>query len=57
MANLVSAWTAAQGNGSNLNVLIGARTVAQVEENAGGGDLCLEAENIASMLKDAEAVS
>jgi methylglyoxal reductase len=57
MTNLVIAWTAAQGNGSNVSVMAGARTVAQVEENAGGGGLCLEAGDIASMLKDAEAVS
>ncbi|MDR1637314.1 MAG: aldo/keto reductase [Treponema sp.] len=58
MTNLVTAWTAAaQGKDSSVSVLIGARTAAQVEENAGGGGLSLEAEDFASMLKDAEAVS
>jgi methylglyoxal reductase len=57
MTNLVTAWTAAQGKGPGLSVMIGARTVAQVEENAGGGGVTLEAEDIASMLKDAEAAS
>jgi methylglyoxal reductase len=57
MTNLVTAWTAAQGKGSGLSVMIGARTVTQVEENAGGGGITLEAKDIASMLKDAEAVS
>ncbi|GHV38030.1 oxidoreductase [Spirochaetia bacterium] len=57
MTNLVVAWTAAQGNGSNVNVMVGARTSAQVEENVKGGGITLEAGDIASMRKDAESIS
>ncbi|MDR0450491.1 MAG: aldo/keto reductase [Treponema sp.] len=58
MTNLVSAWTAgARGGDSSVSVMIGARTVAQAEENARGGSLSLEPEDAAAMLKDAEAIS
>jgi methylglyoxal reductase len=55
MTNLVAAWTAAQGNGSNVNVLVGARTTAQIEENARGGGITLDAADIETMRRDAEA--
>jgi methylglyoxal reductase len=57
MTHLVIAWTAACGNGSNVSVLTGARTIPQIEENVNGGNISLEAGDIASMLRDAEAVS
>jgi methylglyoxal reductase len=56
MTNLVTAWTAAQGNGSNVNVLTGARTTAQIEENARGGGITLEKADIEAMRKDTRAV-
>jgi methylglyoxal reductase len=56
MTNLVVAWTAAQGNGSNVNVMVGARTTAQIEENVKGGGITLERADIESMRKDAGAV-
>ena len=57
MPQLVIAWTAAQGNGGNVNVLCGARKLPQVEDNAKGGDIVLDAADIAAMRKDAEAVA
>jgi methylglyoxal reductase len=57
MTHLVIAWTAAQGNGKNVHVLVGARTIAQIEENVGGGGLSLEAADIASMKKDVEGLT
>jgi methylglyoxal reductase len=57
MTHLVIAWTAAQGNGSNVSVMVGARTVSQIEENVNGGNISLEAGDIVSMLGDAEAIS
>jgi methylglyoxal reductase len=56
MTGLVVAWTAAQGNGSNVNVMVGARTTAQIEENVKGGALTLEAADIEAMRRDAQAV-
>jgi methylglyoxal reductase len=56
MTNLVIACTGAQGNGSNVSVMVGARKVAQVEENAKGGGISLDAADIASMLKDVKQV-
>jgi methylglyoxal reductase len=57
MTQLVIAWTAAQGNGGNVNVLCGARKVGQIEENAGGGSVSLDAGDIASMRADVEEIS
>jgi methylglyoxal reductase len=57
MTHLVIAWTAAQGNGKNVNVLCGARKISQIEENVGGGQITLEAGDIGSMRADVEAVS
>lgn len=57
MTQLVIAWTAAQGNGRNVNVLCGARKIYQIEDNAKGGDLVLEPSDIEAMRKDAAAVS
>lgn len=57
MTQLVIAWTAAQGTGSNVNALCGARKPHQIEENAKGGELVLDAVDLASMRKDAEAIS
>ncbi len=57
MTQLVIAWTAAQGNGSNVNVLGGARKIAQIEENAGGGNVYLNAEEISQIRADVEAIS
>lgn len=56
MTQLVIGWTTAQGNGTNVNALCGARKLHQIEENAKGGDVVLDAEDIASMRKDAEAI-
>ena len=56
MTHLVIAWTAAQGNGKNVHVLVGARTLPQIEENVGGGTLILEEIDIVSMQKDVEQV-
>jgi methylglyoxal reductase len=57
MTHLVISWTAAQGNGHNINVLSGARKVSQIEENAGGGNVTLEVGDIEMMREDAEAIS
>jgi methylglyoxal reductase len=57
MTHLVIAWTSAQGNGKNVNVLVGARKAVQAEENAGGGDISLDEEDILSMRKDMEFIS
>jgi methylglyoxal reductase len=57
MTQLVIGWTTAQGNGSNVNALCGARKLEQIEENAKGGDIVLDAADIASMRKDAEEIS
>jgi methylglyoxal reductase len=57
MTHLVIAWTAAQGNGKNVHVLVGARTIPQIEENVGGGGLTLDAADIASMRKDVEGLT
>lgn len=57
MTQLVISWTAAQGNGRNVNVLCGARKLHQIEENAKGGDIVLETVDVASMRKEAEAIS
>ena len=56
MTQLVIGWTAAQGNGSNLNVLCGARKLDQIEDNAKGGDVILDAADIATMRHEAEAI-
>lgn len=57
MTQLVIGWTAAQGNGDNVNVLCGARKLDQIEDNAKGGDVVLDAADIASMRRDAEAIA
>jgi methylglyoxal reductase len=57
MTHLVIAWTAAQGNGKNVHVLVGARTLPQIEENVGGGNVALEAADIASMRRDVEGLT
>lgn len=56
MAQLVIAWTTAQGNGSNVNALCGARKLHQIEDNAGGGDIVIDAADAASMLNDAREI-
>jgi methylglyoxal reductase len=55
MINLVVSWTAAQGNGANVNVLIGARTAAHVVENV--RLIILDSGDIKTMLHDVEAIS
>ena len=57
MTQLVIGWTAAQGNGSNVHVLCGARKIDQIEDNAKGGDVVLDAVDIAAMRKDAEEIA
>lgn len=57
MTHLVIAWTAAQGTGSNVNVLCGARKQSQVADNAGGGSIVLDPQEIAQMRADVEAIS
>ena len=57
MTQLVIGWTAAQGNGSNVNVLCGARKAYQIEDNAKGGDIVLAAADVAAMRRDVEAIS
>jgi len=57
MTHLVIGWTMSQGNGKNVNVLCGARKLHQVEENAKGADVVLDADDVASMRKDAEEIS
>ena len=57
MTQLVIGWTAAQGNGSNVNVLCGARKLPQIEDNALGGDVQLDAGDVAAMRRDAEAIA
>jgi methylglyoxal reductase len=56
MTQLVIGWTAAQGKGGNVHVLCGARKLHQIEDNARGGDIVLDAADITSMRKDAEAI-
>ncbi len=57
MTPLVIGWTTAQGNGSNVNALCGARKLNQIEENAKGGDVVLERVDIETMRNDVEAIS
>ncbi len=57
MTQLVIGWTAAQGNGRNVNVLCGARKLHQIEDNAKGGDVVLDETDIATMREDAEAIA
>ena len=57
LTQLVIAWTAAQGTGHNVNVLCGARTIGQIEENAKGGFLTLENADVERMLRDIEALA
>lgn len=57
MTQLVIGWTTAQGNGSNVNALCGARKLSQIEENARGGDIVLDAADLAAMRADAQAIS
>lgn len=57
MTQLVIGWTTAQGNGSNVNALCGARKLSQIEENARGGDIVLDAADLATMRADAQAIS
>ncbi|GAB4371416.1 MAG: NADH-dependent methylglyoxal reductase [Spirochaetales bacterium] len=56
LAQLVIAWTAAQGTGSNVNVLCGARRIDQIEENAKGGSVTLEKSDVERMRRDVEAL-
>ena len=49
---LAIAWLLAQND--NINILCGARKVFQVKDNAGGGDLIMEKEDILRMTKDAQ---
>jgi methylglyoxal reductase len=56
MTQLVIGWTAAQGNGHNVNVLCGARKLHQIEDNAGGGDVVLDMADMAAMRRDVEAL-
>lgn len=57
MTELVLAWTMAQGNGNNVNVLGGARRIPQIEENVGGGNIAIEPPDLAAMRQDVEAIS
>jgi len=57
LTQLVIAWTAAQGTGHNVNVLCGARTIGQIEENAKGGFLTLENADVERMRRDIEALA
>ncbi len=57
MTHLVIAWTAAQGADGNINVLCGARKQSQVADNAGGGLITLDPQEIAQMRADVEAIS
>ena len=57
MTQLVIGWTTAQGNGHNVNALCGARKLDQIEENARGGDIVLDAADLATMRADAQAIS
>jgi methylglyoxal reductase len=57
MTQLVIGWTAAQGSGSNVNVLCGARKPHQIEDNAKGGDIVPDAADVASMRRDVEALA
>ncbi|ORC30237.1 aldo/keto reductase [Marispirochaeta aestuarii] len=57
MTELVLAWTMSQGTGDNVNVLGGARKIPQIEENVGGGNISVDASDLASMRKDVEAIS
>ena len=57
MTQLVIGWTTAQGNGRNVNALCGARKLDQIEENAKGGDIVLDAADRAAMRKDTEAIA
>lgn len=57
MTQLVIGWTAAQGNGGNVNVLCGARKLPQIEDNALGGDVLLDAADILTMRQDVEAIA
>jgi len=57
MTQLVIGWTAAQGNGGNVNVLCGARKLDQIEDNAKGGDVVLDAADIAVMRRDAGEIA
>ena len=57
MTHLVIAWTAAQGNGFNVSVVTGARTIPQIEENVKGGAVSLDAADIDSMRQDAEGIT
>ncbi len=54
MTQLVIGWTAAQGNGANVNVLCGARKLDQIEDNARGGDVVLDAADLDTMRQDVE---
>ncbi|GHU03070.1 aldo/keto reductase [Betaproteobacteria bacterium] len=57
MTQLVIGWTSAQGSGSNVHVLCGARKLPQIEDNAKGGDVVLDAADVAAMRKDVEAIA
>jgi len=54
IAQLVIAWTVAQPGVTHA--LIGGRTVAQVQENARGGDLHLDGEDVARMRREVIAL-
>ena len=57
MAQLVIAWTTAQGDGAQVNALCGARKLHQIEENAPGGTILLDIDDCAQLRRDAEAVA
>ena len=57
MTELVLAWTMSQGTGKNVNVLGGARTIPQIEQNVGGGNISISTDDLATMRKDVEAIS
>lgn len=57
MTQLVIAWTTSQGNSHNVNTLCGARKLEQIEENAVGGGLSLEPDDISAMRRDGEAIA
>ena len=57
MAQLVLAWTTAQRCGNPVSVLGGARKIAQIEENAQGGEVDIEAADLLAMRRDVERFS
>ena len=57
MTQLVIGWTAAQGNGRNVQVLCGARKLNQIEDNAKGGDVVLDPVDVMTMRADVEQIA